>query len=153
MIFFANTLRYLLLTHPRKTKAYKHLLRHPQPQFTRNKKWSVRLPAEITATSLTSTAVMVTAEFLIPLGPTARPAKGLWPVLVQLFLATVEFRFEFLLHLVSDSSIKQLPRPSFSLNSEVDSHVMSSRSPSCLAPSSQARCASIREGDIINQRV
>ena len=153
MIFFANTLRYLLLTNPRKTKAYKHLLRHPQPQFTRNKKWSVRSPAEITATSLTSTAVMVTAEFLIALGPTARPAKGLWPVLVQLSLATVEFRFEFLLHLVSDSSIKQLPHPSFSLNSEVDSHVMSSRSPSCLAPSSQARCASIQEGDIMNQRV
>lgn len=44
--------------------------------------------------------MMITAVLLISIRSTARPAKGSWPVLVELFLATVELRFEFLLHLV-----------------------------------------------------
>jgi hypothetical protein len=43
---------------------------------------------------------MITAEVLISLGPTARSTKGLRLILVQFFVAAVEFRFELLFQFV-----------------------------------------------------
>ena len=93
--------RWYLLTHPTTPETNKHSPQSPKPTPTRTKVFGkVHSPAEITATSLTPRAMMITAVLLISIRSTARPAKGSWPVLVELFLATVELRFEFLLHLV-----------------------------------------------------
>jgi hypothetical protein len=44
--------------------------------------------------------MMITAEVLISVGPTARPTKGLRPIFVKLFMAAVELRLELLFQFV-----------------------------------------------------
>jgi hypothetical protein len=44
--------------------------------------------------------MMITAEVLISMGPTARPTKGLRSILVKFFVAAVEFRLELLFQFV-----------------------------------------------------